>query len=149
MTRSSHVRRFALGVTLALTIPMLYAANASAQTVLVDDTRVNTAAGDPGDNTTQSETSLAVRGATVCAGFNDSGPGAGISGFARSTNRGQTWTDQGELGAGNNGDPSLAVNQSTGTFYYAELATIAGNSAIGMAGARLTTAGHSERRSRR
>ena len=132
MTRASHARRFALGVTLVLTFSLLQAGSASAQTILVDDTRVNTAAGDPGDNTTQSETSLAVRGSTVCAGFNDSGPAAGISGFARSTNRGQTWTDQGELGVGNNGDPTLAVNSTTGRFFYGENATIGGNPAIGV-----------------
>jgi hypothetical protein len=120
---------FVIAVALALLQP----AAAFAQPVLVDDTRVNTATGDPGDNTTQSETSLAVRGTTVCAGFNDSGPTAGISGFARSTNSGQTWTDQGELGANNNGDPTLAVNQTTGTFFYGENATIGGNTAIGVA----------------
>ena len=117
----------------AVTLALLQPAAAFAQPVLVDDTRVNTATGDPGDNTTQSETSLVVRGTTVCAGFNDSGPTAGISGFARSTNSGQTWTDQGELGAGNNGDPTLAVNQTTGTFFYGENATIGGNTAIGVA----------------
>jgi hypothetical protein len=74
-----------------------------------------------------------VRGTTVCAGFNDSGPTAGISGFASSTNSGQTWTDQGELGANNNGDPTLAVNQTIGTFFYGENATIGGNTAIGVA----------------
>ena len=120
---------FVIAVTLALLQP----AAALAQPVLVDDTRVNTATGDPGDNTTQSETSLAVRGTTICAGFNDSGPTAGISGFARSTNSGQTWTDQGELGANNNGDSTLAVNQTTGTFFYGENATIGGNPAIGVA----------------
>jgi hypothetical protein len=100
---------------------------------LVDDIQVNSTTGDPGDNTTQNETSLAIRASTICAGFNDSGPTAGISGFARSTNRGQSWTDQGELGAGNNGDPTIAVNQATGTFYYGENATIGGNPSIGVA----------------
>ena len=118
---------------MAATLALLQPAAAFAQPVLVDDTRVNTATGDPGDNTTQSETSLVVRGTTVCAGFNDSGPAMGISGFARSTNSGQTWTDQGELGANNNGDPTLAVNQTTGTFFYGENATIGGNTAIGVA----------------
>jgi hypothetical protein len=118
---------------IAVAVVLLQPAAALAQPVLVDDTRVNTATGDPGDNTTQSETSLTVRGTTVCAGFNDSGPTAGISGFARSTNGGQTWTDQGELGANNNGDPTLAVNQTTGTFFYGENATIGGNTAIGVA----------------
>jgi hypothetical protein len=117
----------------ALTLALTHPTTASAQPVLTDDVQVNTNTGDPGDNTTQSETSLVVRGNTVCAGFNDSGPTAGISGFARSTNRGQTWTDQGELGTGNNGDPTLAVNQTTGTFYYGENATISANPAIGVA----------------
>lgn len=126
------LRLLAVGLTLAA-ISLVQVVTAAAQPVLVDDIQVNTAAGDPGDNTTQSETSLAVRGNTVCAGFNDSGPTAGVSGFARSTNRGQTWTDQGELGAGNNGDPALAVNQATGTFYYGENATISANPAIGVA----------------
>jgi hypothetical protein len=131
MTRSIHL----LGATLALAfaISLVEPQAASAQPVLVDDIRVNSATGDPGDNTTQSETSLAVRGSTLCAGFNDSGPTPGLSGVARSTNRGQTWTDQGELGAGNGGDPTLAVNQATGTFYYGEIATIGGNPAIGVA----------------
>jgi hypothetical protein len=105
----------------------------AAQPVVVDDIQVNTSAGDPNDNTTQNETSLAVRGSTVCAGFNDSGPTAGISGFARSTNKGQSWSDQGELGVNNNGDPAVVVNQGTGTFYYGENATIGGNPAIGVA----------------
>lgn len=120
-------------VVIAVALALVWPAAALAQPPLVDDTRVNTATGDPGDNTTQSETSLAVRGTTVCAGFNDSGPTAGISGFARSTNSGQTWTDQGELGANNNGDPTLAINQTTGTFFYGENATIGGNPAIGVA----------------
>ena len=54
---------------MAATLALLQPAAAFAQPVLVDDTRVNTATGDPGDNTTQSETSLVVRGTTVCAGF--------------------------------------------------------------------------------
>ena len=38
MTRSSHARRFALGVTLVLTFSLLQAGSASAQTILVDAT---------------------------------------------------------------------------------------------------------------
>jgi hypothetical protein len=129
-------RSFQLVVTtlaLAFVMALVEPPAASAQPVLVDDTQINNMTGDPGDNTTQSETSLAVRGSTVCAGFNDSGPTVGLSGVARSTNRGQTWADQGELGAGNGGDASLAVNQAMGTFYYGEIATIGGNKAIGVA----------------
>ena len=124
-------RRLLAGATIALAL--IVAPAALAAPPLVDDIQVNSTTGDPGDNTTQNETSLAVRGSTVCAGFNDSGPTAGISGFARSTNRGQSWSDQGELGAQNNGDPIIAVNQTTGTFYYGENATIGGNPAIGVA----------------
>src|SRR6184192_4328562 len=97
------------------------------------DVIVNNRATDVPEHTTQSETSLAVRGNTICAGFNDSGPDAGLSGFARSANRGETWTDQGELGANNAGDATLDVNRTTGTFYYGENATIGGNTAIGVA----------------
>ena len=95
------------------------------------DVQVNNSAGDTPENTTQSETALAVFGNTICAGFNDSG-GAGLSGFARSTNLGDTWTDQGSLGAGRNGDPVVAVHEATGDFYYANNATIGGNPAIGV-----------------
>jgi hypothetical protein len=103
------------------------------QPPVVDDIQVN-ATGETDNNTTQSETSLAVNGNAICVGFNDSGnPAPNFSGFARSTNLGQTWTDQGELGAGSGGDPSIAVDNTTGTFYYAENATIGGNAAIGVA----------------
>ena len=95
------------------------------------DRQVNNSAADTPENTTQSETALAVFGNTICAGFNDSG-GAGLSGFARSTNLGDTWADQGSLGAGRNGDPVVAVHEGTGTFYYANNATIGGNPAIGV-----------------
>jgi hypothetical protein len=94
------------------------------------DATVNNPAEDTDDRTTQSETTLAVRGKTICAGYNDSGPGT-LSGFSRSTNLGTTWTDQGSIDQ--SGDPVLAVSQNTGTFYYAEIATIAGRPAIGVA----------------
>jgi len=94
------------------------------------DIRVNDPTGDPDNDSTQSETALAVLGTTLCAGFNDSSPG-GFSGLARSTNLGETWTDFG--GIGGSGDPVIAVHRATGTFYYAEIATIGGNPAIGVA----------------
>ena len=96
------------------------------------DIQVNNSAGDTPEATTQSETALAVFGNTICAGFNDSGPNAGLSGFARSANLGDAWTDQGELGANNNGDPVVAVHEATGDFYYANNATVGGNPAIGV-----------------
>jgi len=91
---------------------------------------VNNPGTDTPERTTQSETTLAVRGNTICAGYNDSGPG-GFSGLSRSTNLGTTWVDQG--GLGQSGDPVLAVDHTTATFYYAEIATIGGNPAIGVA----------------
>ncbi|MET0713440.1 MAG: post-COAP-1 domain-containing protein [Mycetocola sp.] len=130
-----RARRWILVTTVvASTIGFSVAGAAIAtQPPVVDDIQVN-ATGETGNNTTQSETSLAVNGNTICAGFNDSGnPAPNFSGFARSTNSGQAWTDQGELGAGSGGDPSIAVNNTTGTFYYAENATIGGNAAVGVA----------------
>src|SRR5580765_2321860 len=91
--------------------------------VLGADVQVNTSATGATESTTQSETTLAVRGNTICAGYNNSGAG-GFSGLARSTNLGATWTDLG--GIGQSGDPVIVVNQGTGTFYYAEIATIGG-----------------------
>jgi hypothetical protein len=94
------------------------------------DVIVNNPATDTPENTTQSETTLAVLGSTICAGYNDSGPG-GFSGLSRSTDLGATWVDQG--GIGQSGDPVIAVHEASGTFYFAEIATIAANPAIGVA----------------
>lgn len=133
LTGWSVRRLVALGATLAIAVALPVVASTAVSQV-VDDIQVNNSAGDTGDNTTQSETSLEVDGNTICVGFNDSGnPAPNFSGFARSANLGQTWTDQGELGAGSGGDPSIAVNHTTGTFYYTENATIGGNAAIGLA----------------
>ncbi|NIS35432.1 MAG: DUF11 domain-containing protein, partial [Actinobacteria bacterium] len=85
---------------------------------------------DTPENTTQSETSLAVLGDTLCAGYNNSGPG-GLSGLSRSADLGNNWADLG--GIGQSGDPVIAVDESSGDFFYAEIATIGGNPAIGVA----------------
>lgn len=94
------------------------------------DIRVNDPTGDPDNDSTQSETALAVLGTTLCAGYNDSSPG-GFSGLSRSINLGETWDDLGGIGGG--GDPVVAVHRATGRFFYAEIATIGGNPAIGVA----------------
>ena len=80
------------------------------------DVVVNDPAIDPG--TTQNETTLAARGSTICAGYNDLSAG-GFSGLSRSADLGLTWNDTGGIGHG--GDPVLAVHQASGTFYYADL----------------------------
>jgi hypothetical protein len=125
-----------IAVLLAATLAAL-PASAIAQT----DVIVNNPATDTNDDhTSQFETTMAVRGNTVCAGYNDSGPGAFSSGLSRSTNSGTSWTDRGSIGQepAENGDPSIAVHRASGTFYYAEIATIAPNpsgnlNAIGVA----------------
>ena len=82
------------------------------------------------DNTTQSETALAVSGSTVCMGYNDFTAG-GLSGLASSANSGQTITDLG--GIGGSGDPVVVAHGTSGEFYYGEIASIGGNPAIGVA----------------
>jgi hypothetical protein len=93
------------------------------------DIQVNVSATDTPESTTQSETTMAIRGNTICAGYNDSGSNR-YSGLARSTDLGATWIDFGELGQF--GDPVIAVHDTSGAFYYAEIATIGGNPAIGV-----------------
>ena len=79
---------------------------------------------------TQSETSLARFNNLILYGYNDSNDnigGAGnasFSGFAYSTNLGNTWIDGGSLpvnpGGSNGGDPSIAVDRN-GIFYYGQI----------------------------
>lgn len=83
------------------------------------------------DQTTQSETSVAVHGKNVVVGFNDSQTallfltaGGDLSGYAYSTNGGQSFTDGNQLpnrpGEINLGDPALGSDRA-GNFYYANL----------------------------
>lgn len=91
----------------------------------------NVVVNDPAAETdVQNETTLAVLGNTICAGYNDLVFG-GYSGLSRSADLGASWNEQG--GLGQYGDPAVAVHEATGTFYYAELAMIGGLSAIGVA----------------
>lgn len=96
--------------------------------------RVNNPANDSHqtDQTTQSETSVAVSGSNVAVGFNNSQhslqpfltAGTDISGVAYSSDGGQTFTDGGALpnapGNVNLGDPWLA-SDSSGAMYYSNL----------------------------
>ncbi len=94
--------------------------------VLVNDPSLDTP-----EFTTQSETTLAVHGSTICAGYNDTGAGpfpSSLSGFSRSGDLGATWSDQGVTAPQLHlGDPALAVHQASGTFYYAQLALAGGS----------------------
>jgi hypothetical protein len=95
--------------------------------------RVNNPAEDSHqiDQTTQSETAIAVSGSNVAVGFNDSQhgllfltAGANLTGYAYSTDGGATFTDGGMLpndtGNVNVGDPWLATD-SAGTMYFSTL----------------------------
>jgi len=110
--------------------------------------RVNNPANDSHqvDQTTQSETAIAVSGLHMVVGFNDSQQliqpfltaGANLTGYAYSTDGGATFTDGGTIpnapGNQNLGDPWLAVD-SSGDFYYSSLTVdaVTGNLVIGVA----------------
>ena len=98
----------------------------------------NVRVNDPGadrrfiDQTTQSETTIAVHGNRVAVGYNDSQQtllfltaASSITGFSFSTNGGRTFRDGGALpnapGQVNVGDPWMASDRA-GRFYYATLA---------------------------
>jgi hypothetical protein len=92
------------------------------------DVPVSDPTGDVGTSShTQSETSLALNEVTgtICSGFNDSwhefANSNGFTGFARSVDGGTTFTDQGALGAGSGGDPSIVWRRADGHFYFAAL----------------------------
>ncbi|MDX1385722.1 MAG: sialidase family protein, partial [Thermoanaerobaculia bacterium] len=104
----------------------------------ITDRNVNDPANDVGHpSVTQSETSMSenlVTG-TLCSGYNDSceffcpGGGGGFTGFSRSTDNGQSWSDQGAVGGTAFGDPSIVWREADGNFYFATLAS-GGNLAL-------------------
>src|SRR5262249_17261914 len=80
---------------------------------------------DHADMTSQSETTLAVRGSTVCAGYNNTRHGPipnSLAGLSRSSDGGVTWTDLDVTGPVRFSDPVVVVHNATGHFYYASLA---------------------------
>jgi len=93
------------------------------------DVLTNNNAGNTGAASfTQSETSVIAFGSTVLVAFNDSGSTVGgtnkFTGFSRSTDGGNTFTDGGVLPTsttGDAGDPVLARNDTTGRIYFATL----------------------------
>jgi hypothetical protein len=103
------------------------------------------------DQTTQSETTIAVAGSNVVVGYNDSQQsglfltaGASLTGYAYSTDRGASFTDAGALpNAGdfvNVGDPWLATDRA-GNVYYGNLAFDALNYNLDIAVAKSTDGG--------
>ena len=115
--------------------------------------RVNNPAEDTHqvDQTTQSETSIAVSGSNVAVGFNDSQQnllpltaGGGITGYAYSTNGGASFTDGGSLPNApefvNLGDPWLGSNRA-GTMFFSNLAIDVFNGNLDVAVARSTNGG--------
>lgn len=92
------------------------------------DVLVNDPGGDPGNNTTQSETAVARYGDIIVVGYNDSGEytrARSMTGYAYSTDGGRTFSDAGVLkpvaGGQNLGDAALDVDRD-GNFYFATLA---------------------------
>jgi hypothetical protein len=115
--------------------------------------RVNNPAEDTHqvDQTTQSETAIAVAGSRVAVGYNDSQQGlsaltAGtdLTGYSYSTNGGASFTDGGTLPDApefvNFGDPWLASNRA-GTMFYSTLAADLFNGNLDVAVARSTNGG--------
>lgn len=89
---------------------------------------VNNPAADTTAQDTQSETTIAVLPNTPVIAFNDSGSYTGsnnhFTGYAQSTNSGNTWTDKGALPAsteGDAGDPVLAAHAASGSLYLSTL----------------------------
>ena len=121
----------------------------------------NVRVNDPGedthqqDQTTQSETTIAVAGNNVAVGFNDSQTtllaftaGSSLTGYAYSTDGGATFTDGGALqnqaGYVNVGDPWMASDRA-GVIYYSTLAESLIGLFVGVA--RSTDGGWPARRS--
>jgi hypothetical protein len=103
------------------------------------------------DQTTQSETTVAVAGSHVAVGYNDSQQGglfltagASLTGYSYSTNGGASFTDGGALPNArefvNIGDPWMASDR-TGAMYYSTLAIDAFNINLDVAVAKSTNGG--------
>ncbi len=108
--------RFGVVVAVAAVLLALPAVAFAGVDIQVNDPTTDNVAADI---TTQSETSLVVgANGVICAGYNDFGPN-GLSGLARSTNLGATWTDLG--GINESGDPVLAYHEASNTYFYASL----------------------------
>jgi len=119
----------------------------------LSNVRVNNPALDThqADQTTQSETTIAVAGSHVAVGYNDSQQtglfltaGSDLTGYSYSVNGGKTFTDGGVLPNtpefNNLGDPWMASSRN-GTMYYSTLAGDNLNLNLDVAVARSTNGG--------
>ena len=107
---------------------------ATAPLAMPANVRVNDPGEDAaaGNQTTQSEPSIAVHHRTVVVGYNDSSFAPNYTGYSNSTNRGHSFQDRGGLTGNQSGDNVLDVDRD-GHFYYATLSTdAAGNSSVGV-----------------
>ena len=85
-----------------------------------------------GNQTTQSEPSIAVHHKKVVVAYNDSTKTPNYTGYSNSPQGGHVFHDRGGLPGNQSGDNVLAANRH-GTFYYATLSTDpAGNSSVGV-----------------
>ena len=122
-------------------------------TPALSNVRVNDPAADSHqvDQTTQSETSVAVSGSRVAVAYNDSQKtglfltaGSDLSGYSYSTDGGATFTDGGDLPNApefmNLGDPWLASDRA-GNMYYSTLAIDGFSGNLDVAVARSTDGG--------
>jgi len=109
--------------------------------VVGPDFRINDPTGDPDNQTTQSETSMAVSGLNIVVGFNDSSVccvqgSTRFSGYSVSHDGGSTFTDQVVIPAPNGvdllGDPSVTAD-AAGNFYFGTLGAKGTLSGIGVA----------------
>ncbi|MEA2545075.1 MAG: hypothetical protein QOI09_348 [Chloroflexota bacterium] len=117
--------------------------------------RINDPAADSHqvDQTTQSETAIAVAGSNVVVGWNDSQQslqpfltaGSNLNGYGYSGNGGATWADGGTIpnapGMMNLGDPWLASDRA-GNFYYSSLAIDGFSGNLDVSVAKSTNSGH-------
>ena len=97
------------------------------------DTLVNSLATDTPPNTTQSETTIVSCGGTTLAAWNDSGSAkvGTFTGYARSTDAGQTWTDMGNIPGPTGSDPVLAADSDC-RFYFSAISFFGECGAIGV-----------------
>ena len=137
--------------------PVLGGAPAAARLAVPSANLQNVRVNNPGEDhfqvnqTTQSETAIAVHGSHVAVGYNDSQitglfltAGSNLNGYSYSTNGGRTFTDGGALPEAaqfvNFGDPWMASDRA-GAMYYSTLALDGFSGNLDVAVAKSTNGG--------